>query len=80
MIIARAALGMPHRAHRAMKDANRPPDGPDGKPSDSVIAVGGGCVDHTEVMLYSMNQALPLCVVTYSHDASCECALCGKRS
>ena len=79
MIIARAALGMPYRTREAMPGATRPPDGPDRKPLDSVLAIGGSCVDHTEVMLYAMNQALPLCVVTYSHDASCACAECGKR-
>merc|ERR1712185_109489 len=74
MIIARAALGVPFRAQSAMQNATRPPDGPDGRPLDSVIAMGGSCVDHTEIMLYSQSQALPLCVVSYSHDASCVCA------
>ena len=80
MIITRAALGNPFRASKSMTDATLPPDGLDGLPLDSVIAVGGSsCVDHTEVMLYSERQALPLCVVTYSHESSCACAECGKR-
>lgn len=82
MIIARAVLGTPYYAPTPMPGLTRPPDGPDGRPFDSVIAVerkDGGSVDHTEVMIYTLNQALPLAVVTYSHDPSCACAECKKR-
>ena len=79
LIIARAALGEPYRAREPTPSATRPPDGPDGMPLDSVIAVGGGSVNHTEVMLFERFQALPLCVVTYSHEEGCACAECGKR-
>ena len=81
LIIARAALGEPYRAREKMPRATRPPDGPDGMPLDSVLAVGGSSVDvdHTEVMLFERFQALPLCVVTYSHEEVCACAECGRR-
>lgn len=82
IIVARAALGKPRRATQATPTATRPPDDPDdpdGHPFDSVLAVGGTSVDHTEIMLFQKNQALPLCIVTYSHESACACAECGKR-
>eukprot|EP00929_Paragymnodinium_shiwhaense_P069233 TRINITY_DN34926_c0_g1_i1.p1 TRINITY_DN34926_c0_g1~~TRINITY_DN34926_c0_g1_i1.p1 ORF type:complete len:621 (-),score=12.75 TRINITY_DN34926_c0_g1_i1:528-2390(-) len=82
LIVARCVLGEVHCTKRAMRDASRPPDGPENNPLDSVIAAdraSGGVVDHTEVMIYDKGQAVPEFVVVYSHARSCLCAECMKR-
>lgn len=82
VIIARALLGESYRTTQSMRTAVRPPDGPDGRPLDSVWADTrefGGAVDHPEVMLYDKGQAYPEVIVTYRHEPDCRCAECFKR-
>jgi hypothetical protein len=81
MLIVRAVLGEAFRTRQAMPKATKPPDSESGMPYDSVLAEGGGgsCVDHLEVMLYEKFQALPVCIATYAHEGTCECAECLKR-
>ena len=70
------------RATQPRKDACRAPDGPDGLALDSVWAprrTENGCVDHTEVMIYSEGQALLLALVDYCHKDTCHCAFCQGR-
>ena len=58
-VVARTVLGASCRMNRPQREAQRPPDGPDGRPLDSVWAAAradGGAVDHVEVMLYEKAQ------------------------
>jgi len=81
ILVMRTALGACHRTKVPMSGAMRPPD-EGGRPMDSVLAVSraaGGCVDHIEVMVYHAHQMIPAALVTYAHQAACECACCQRR-
>lgn len=78
LIVARLALGCSLRL-TAPCSWSRPPISYDSAWADN--RENGGCVEHREIMVYKEQQALPLYVVTYSHECPEQelCAACRTR-
>ena len=80
ILVVRACLGEAYQAKAPMRQALMPPERPDGRGAlNSVAALRtdqGGCVEHSEYIVYQSSQCLPEYAIWYKHGEGCACTHC----
>ena len=82
ILVVRACLGEVYQAKSPMRQALMPPERPDGRGAlNSVAALRtdqGGCVEHSEYIVYQSSQCLPEYAIWYKHASACRCTHCAR--